>query len=391
VGRSGIKLSAGGDVINCIVFDSGAAAQPATDAQLVTGGGSYRIIDSTFAYQQARGGDLADGAHTYTAAFGYPGSVGDVALINSAFFEQPGALFFSAAMNVRVQHCDFWGFPDRLVQWGERSWDAFSLTGPSGAQLGTGNITLNPGFVDPESGDLHPGPASPLFRAGTAAAAGPTFDLVLEARDPAGHTVGAYQTTRPSRLSFADVPFDHPYREAIVALAGSRVVSGYAGADGGILFKPDDPVRRAQFAKMVSGGFRLPVTESLVAPFTDLGTDDPQNLYPHDYVAAAALAGITWGADPGVFAPYADVTRAQVVTMLVRGTEQLEPNALADPPAVYLGTMGDFSADHGPAMRSAEYNGLLVGIVGFGRDWDPWRAATRGEVAQMLHVLAGKL
>jgi len=346
VGGSGIKLSAGGDAINCLVFDTGA------NAQLVTGGGSYRIVDCTFAGEPAGRGDLTQGGGSYGATFGYPGSAGDVALINSAFFGQPGALFFSAAMTVRVQYCDFWGFPDRLVEWGERSLDSAALTGASGA--------------------------------------GPTFDLVLEARDPVSYTIGAYQTTVPSRLSFADVPFDHPYREAIVALAGSRVVSGYQDANGSITFKPDDPVRRAQFAKMVSGVFRLPVNESLVAPFTDLGADDPLNLYPHDYVAASALAGIARGVDPGVFAPYADITRAQVVTMLVRGTEQLAPTALADPPAVYLGTMGDFSADHGPAMRSAEYNGLLAGIVGFGRYWNPWQAATRGEVAQMLHVLAGK-
>lgn len=385
VGGNGIKLSAGGDVINCIVFDTGG------EAQLVTEGGSYRIIDCTFAGDLARRGDLAQGGESYAATFGYPGSVGDIALINSAFFEQLGALFFSGAMKVQVRCCDFWGFPGRLVEWGERSWNPAALTGTAGAQLGPGNKTLDPGFVGAENGDFHPGPGSPLFGAGTAASAGSTFDLVLEARDPVSYTIGAYQTTVPSRLSFADVPFDHPYREAIVALAGSRVVSGYQGANGSTLFKPDDPVRRAQFAKMVSGVFRLPVNESLVSPFTDLGVDDPMNLYPHDYVAAAALAGITLGVDPGVFAPYADITRAQVVTMLVRGTERLAPNALAGPPAVYLGTMGDFSADHGQAMRSAEYNGLLTGIVGFGRDWNPWQAATRGEVAQMLHVLAGKL
>lgn len=385
VGRSGIRLGAGGDVINCIVFDTGADAQSGADAQLVTEGGSYRVVDCTFARHPGQGGS------SYAATFGYPGSVGDVVVINSAFFEQSGPLFFSAAMKVQVQQCDFWGFPSGLVEWGTRSWDAAALTGPSGAELGPGNITVDPGFVDPENDDLHPKAGSPLFGAGTAAAGGPTFDLILEARDPVRHTVGAYQTTVPSRLSFADVPFDHPYREAIVALAGSRVVSGYQAADGSILFKPDDPVRRAQFAKMVSGVLRLPVSESLVASFTDLGPDDPKNLYPHDYVAAAVLAGITRGVAAGVFAPYADITRAQVVTMLVRGTERLDPNALADPPAVYLGTMGDFSADHGPAMRSAEYNGLLAGIVGFGRDWNPWLAATRGEVAQMLHVLAGKL
>ena len=397
VGGSGITLGAGGDAINCVVFDTDA------DAQLVTGGGSYRVIDCTFAGHGAKGGDLAQagdqteggdqtqGDDSYAATFGYPGLVGDVALVNSAFFEQSGPLFFSAAMTVQVQYCDFWGFPDRLVEWGELSWGPATLGGPSGARLGPGNIALDPGFVDPENGDFHPGPGSPLFGAGTPAPPAPMFDLVLEARDPARYTIGAYQTTLPSRLSFADVPFDHPYREAIVALAGSRVVSGYQGANDSILFKPDDPVRRAQFAKMVSGVLRLPVSESLVALFTDLGPDDQQNLYPHDYVAAAALAGITLGVDPGVFAPYSDITRAQVVTMLVRGTEQSAPNALADPPAVFLGTMGDFSADHGPAMRSAEYNGLLAGIVGLGRDWNPWQRATRGEVAQMLHVLTGKL
>jgi len=380
VGGSGIRLGDGGDVINCLVFDTGA------DGQLVTGGGSYRVMDCTFANQ-----GVLPAEDSFAATFGYPGSVGDVALIDSAFFEQPGPVFFSGAMDVQMQACVFWGFPGPLVEWGERSWDAAALGGPSGAQLGPGNMTADPGFVDPSNGDYHPAEGSPLFGAGTETPAVPAFDLVLEVREPGSHTVGAYQTTVPSRLSFADVAFDHPYRDAIVALAGSRVVSGYQEGDGDLLFKPDDPVRRAQFAKMVSGVLRLPVTESLTASFNDLGPDDPLNLYPHDYVAAAALAGVARGVDPGVFAPYADITRAQVVTMLVRGTEQVDPNALADPPAVYVGAMGDFSADHGPAMRSAEYNGLLAGIVGFGRGWDPWKAATRGEVAQMLHVLAGKL
>jgi len=40
--------------------------------------------------------------------------------------------------------------------------------------------------------------------------------------------------------------------------------------------------------------------------------------------------------------------------------------------------------NHGATMRTAEYNGLLEGLQGFGRAWDPWKQATRGEVAQML-------
>jgi len=78
VGRNGIKLWAGGDVINCVVYDTGA------DAQLVTAGGSYRVLDSTFAYH------LEEGGRSYTATFGYPAEFGDVLIANSVFSEEPG-------------------------------------------------------------------------------------------------------------------------------------------------------------------------------------------------------------------------------------------------------------------------------------------------------------
>jgi hypothetical protein len=50
----------------------------------------------------------------------------------------------------------------------------------------------------------------------------------------------------------------------------------------------------------------------------------------------------------------------------------------------YPGTVGDFDPGHAPFMPLAEYNGLLDGLVGFDRGWDPWLPATRGEVAQIL-------
>jgi hypothetical protein len=51
--------------------------------------------------------------------------------------------------------------------------------------------------------------------------------------------------------------------------------------------------------------------------------------------------------------------------------------------------------EHGERIRTAEYNGLLAGIVGgtFGglSGWDTRQNATRGEVAQMLYNLLGSL
>ncbi len=380
VGRNGVKLWAGGDVINSVVYDTGA------DAQLVTEGGSYRILGSTFAYHLMRGG------RSYAATFGQPQASGDVLIAGSVFFQQPGPLYVSSKMKLRVERSDFWGFPDRVVDHGQQSWDASNLY----SMPGTGNLAADPRFVAPESDDFHPGEDSPLFGAGGVGAGAPGFDLVLEARDPGDYTIGAYQTGATPRLSFADVPFDDPYREAIVSLAQAKVVGGYAGPNGVMLFKPADPVRRAQFAKMICGVLEIPVTEDLEASFTDLGHDDSKLLYPHDYVAAAAAAGITKGLDPdvygpNVFGPYENITRAQVVTMIVRGAEKLAPKALSAPPAGFAGALGDFSPQHAPAMRRAEYNGLLAGVTKYGPEWDPWRPATRGEVAQMLYALAARL
>lgn len=119
-------------------------------------------------------------------------------------------------------------------------------------------------------------------------------------------------------------------------------------------------------------------------PFDDLGADDPVSLYPHEYVAAAAAEGITRGTGPRRFDPYESITRAQVVTITVRGAESRTPAALRLPSTGYEGSFPGFSEVHGPAMRVAEFSGLLDGLEGFGPGWDPWAAATRGEVAQML-------
>ncbi len=175
-----------------------------------------------------------------------------------------------------------------------------------------------------------------------------------------------------------------PYGEAIEGMAAFHIIDGYPQGDGTALFKPDNPVWRAQFAKMIDGVMQLQPTEDLTSPFTDLGNDDPNSLYPHEYVAAAYAAGITNGTTATTFGPYVDIKRAQVVTMIVRALQNLKPGALADPPAGYHSAVGSFDTTHSPNMDVAEYNGLLNGLLGYGSSWDPYAKASRGEVAQML-------
>jgi micrococcal nuclease len=189
-------------------------------------------------------------------------------------------------------------------------------------------------------------------------------------------------------LAFPDVPADHPHAGAIRQLADLGIVHGKK--DGS--FAPSEPVKRAQFAKMLIGALSVSVDEEdEPAPFTDLGPDDPFDLYPHEYVAAAYYFGIVRGQTPTTFAPWAGIRRAQVVTMVVRALDLLYPALLDEPPFSYKGTWGIFDAVHGRNAAKAEWNDLLWGLgragpTGRGElsGLDPWGQMPRGEVAQVL-------
>jgi hypothetical protein len=195
------------------------------------------------------------------------------------------------------------------------------------------------------------------------------------AAEPAGLRAGG----------FSDVAGTEPYRTAILGLQEAGVVAGYERPDGAADYRPDALLNRAQFVKMLTEGFDFPVNEALVAPFADLGPDDPGNLYPHEYVAAMVSMGIVKGTSPTTFSPWAPVTRAQLVTLAVRAVEKLRQPGLLVPGEWWMTyTLGNFDPTHAPSMSLAERNGLLDGVVGFGKGWNPWTPATRAEAAQVL-------
>jgi hypothetical protein len=106
--------------------------------------------------------------------------------------------------------------------------------------------------------------------------------------------------------------------------------------------------------------------------------------FPDNYIAACATKGITQGSSPGRFSPGLSISRAQVVTMCVRGAGSTFPGLLGEPYASWKATLPNFDPTHDEMMRKAEYNALTTGLVGFGVKWNPWAPASRGEVAQIL-------
>jgi uncharacterized protein YkwD len=189
-------------------------------------------------------------------------------------------------------------------------------------------------------------------------------------------------TTVAQTTGFVDVNDYTAYAAEIRLLAGSGVVSGYQ--DGS--FGPYNKVTRQQFAKMIVLALDYDVSPLSACAFKDVsalpGSSDP--LYPGGYIAACAAAGITVGKTPDTFAPYEQITRAQLITMVARAAE------LSDPPAGYQPQFDNFSGTHYPWARRAAYAGLLDGLLGIGPGYDFWATATRGEVCLLLANMLGR-
>ena len=183
---------------------------------------------------------------------------------------------------------------------------------------------------------------------------------------------------------FPDVPRSHRYSVAIEELTSCGVVNG---APGG-LFRPGDPVTRQQFAKMIVLGGDYPVSESDICPFKDVQKGGDATLHPDNYVAVCAARGVARGKTATKFDPYANITRAQVMTMVVRAAKDLKPSTVPAPPAGWKGVLPAKDPTHGSNIARAEYNGLLAGI-----DLSVFSVggkATRGEVAQIIWNLRAK-
>ena len=193
-------------------------------------------------------------------------------------------------------------------------------------------------------------------------------------------------TTTNVPPTFSDVTTDNPFATAISDLAARHIINGF---DDGT-FRPAALVTRQQFAKMIVLTMGYQVSEKNVCPFTDVVQTGPGHLvdptdplYPDHYIAVAALHGVTTGKTATTFAPGQNISRYQVITMVVRAIDDVRPGVLLTPPASFKSTWDPaLSSVHGQNARKAEYNGLLAGLTLEGMD--PTAPMPRGEVAQIL-------
>jgi len=183
-----------------------------------------------------------------------------------------------------------------------------------------------------------------------------------------------------ARVQFSDS--EGPYQDGIETLGVWGIVNGYPGD----LFKPDELLMRQQFAKMAVLTMGYAVSTSDVSTFTDTpAVDSAHPLYPGSYVAVAAANGIINGYTTGAFGFYDNITRQQVISIVVRAGG----DSLADAPWGWQGIFDYSDPIHGANIQKAEYNGLLAGIANI-FSWDVTQKATRGEAAYLLAGLLNK-
>jgi hypothetical protein len=172
VGRNGIKLWRGGDVINALVYNTDA------DAALVfESGAPYRVLNTLVARHS-----WGESAYAMTVAYDNPNEPGRLEIANSVFYQNSGAIWVSPAFQVDVQNSVFFGsangqeliWGDVMVGENDSPLSALEAAGGGAHNLGF----VDPGFADPAARDYTWNPDGPLFDAGTGAGGIlPDFDL----------------------------------------------------------------------------------------------------------------------------------------------------------------------------------------------------------------------
>lgn len=185
-----------------------------------------------------------------------------------------------------------------------------------------------------------------------------------------------------SMREFSDVGPSSTFSEEIFVLTALRIVGGF---DDGT-FRSGDPVKRMQYAKMITIALGLhdaAWTNYGTPTFPDVpkpATQSDETRYPFDYVEEAAAANLIKGDTGGRFNPGASITRVQLALMITRaGAGTLAPATPADYQA-FTDTAG-LTQEARDAVAIAYHNGIINGKTA--TTFVPYATATRGQVAVM--------
>ena len=371
-----------------------------------------RISTAQYPYELAL---APDGDRLYVVSYG--GAVGgrllavDLATLTPLWRTGTGKGSFGLAVSPgggRILVTDFVGETLSVVDEGGELLDQIALEGkPRDVIAGPGGerayVTLQSGaavaVVDLEGGGLvetipvggRPGALIPYAEDGTAGEEeGDGEGTTLAVAKQRDGTISLLSAGEPVPR-FADLEAGSAVGVAARVLSLRGTVSGYIRPEGGREFRPEENLARAQVAKILVEvlGLHTAAIEPAYKDFADVAEG---RSYPFDYVQEAGRAGIIlgFGGEPPRFGPYQDVTRIQLLRMVVRAAKTLGSSLPVPEESAPLVDVAADSPDR-EVVDTAFAAGLVRGREGAdGRlRLSRYEAASRGEAAVMIFQLLG--
>ncbi|MGC8789026.1 MAG: S-layer homology domain-containing protein, partial [Caldisericum sp.] len=194
-------------------------------------------------------------------------------------------------------------------------------------------------------------------------------------------TLFAVRPLGVNAAGFKDVGSDYWAKDQIDYLVSKGVIAGFP--DG--TFKPEDPVTREQFAKMICIAKKL----SEYKPTTPTFKDVPQDRWSYGFIEAAVKAGYIKGYADGTFKPANSITRQELAVLGVRVLGKgAEAEAFKGEPIVWANdwkkiaswAAGAVTLAYRPDIQILTYH-MKEGTV------DPTMAATRAECAYAIYKI----
>jgi hypothetical protein len=190
---------------------------------------------------------------------------------------------------------------------------------------------------------------------------------------PTAETGQLTPRTKPP-ASFADVPNTYWAYPFITALAAQGIVSGFP--DG--TFKPDQPVKRAEFAVQLQKAYVKPSKLPAIA-FTDI----PKGDWRSTAVDQAVKGNFMSGYPDKTFRPDQQVSRMEAAVAMTRGLDLPQP---ADPEAILQSYQDQEQVPTWARSRiaAAIQAGLFSGDPDT-KKLNPNQAASRADIAALIY------
>lgn len=193
--------------------------------------------------------------------------------------------------------------------------------------------------------------------------------LTTKMNEPGTFAVLLYDKT------FNDIK-GHWAKQKIERLASHWILNGVGDNE----FKPNQPLTRAEFAKMLVSAQGIKPMNTNEASFTDV---DPSH-WSYKWIEAAKKAGIVTGNEQGQFLPNKKVSREEMMTMLVRAVGM---NHLPSEKNINVASFKDSENISNWArtyVEKAVKSGLIQGANG---QVKPRASSTRAEAAVVIYRL----